>query len=295
MLQRHRIVRSALIAATLSVAAMTHAQVQFGQIDTFEDGSTQGWGAGANDPNPPSNQLGGPAGVGDHYLQSVSTGVGTAGSKQIMFNGAQWAGNFLSAHVTRLTADMENLGDTPLNMRVALEGQTDYVSANPVLIPPHTSWQRVTFDLSSASMIDTLIPFGDMTPLSTVLSQVFEVRILSKAQLNAADPGDNTKGETIASTLGMDNLRGLTLPGDANFDNSVTTADFTILATHFNQTGASWGNGDFNFDGVVNALDFNILATNFGQSITIDPPTGSVVPEPAMALMLFAALLMKRV
>ena len=94
----------------------------------------------------------------------------------------------------------------------------------------------------------------------------------------------------------MDNLRALTLPGDANFDNQVNTADFTALAAKFNQTNKAWGDGDFNFDGKVNALDFNMLAADFGQTISFGAPAlASVVPEPlAMSLLVPAAWSLKR-
>jgi len=47
--------------------------------------------------------------------------------------------------------------------------------------------------------------------------------------------------------------------------------------------------GDFNYDGTVNSLDFNLLATNFNQSIAPPPPApalGALVPEPASLAML---------
>jgi hypothetical protein len=106
-------------------------------------------------------------------------------------------------------------------------------------------------DVTSAEMTNL---FGDMTPLSSVLPGIFEVRIIS------SEFGGTRNGDSIESTLGMDNLRALTLPGDANFDNTVNTADFSLLAASFNQSGKTWGDGDFDFDGKVNALDFSTLA-----------------------------------
>lgn len=52
---------------------------------------------------------------------------------------------------------------------------------------------------------------------------------------------------------------------DANFDQHVDTADFTVLACNFGQTKrADVAHGDFNQDNHTNALDFNILASQFG-------------------------------
>ena len=56
-----------------------------------------------------------------------------------------------------------------------------------------------------------------------------------------------------------------TLMGDANLDGKVNGADFTIMATNFNQSGRSWDQGDFNYDGMVNGDDFVLLADNFND------------------------------
>jgi Dockerin type I domain len=86
-----------------------------------------------------------------------------------------------------------------------------------------------------------------------------------------------------------------TLVGDANLDHAVTTADFTALAAHFNQSSLlNWNDGDFNYDGIINALDFNALATQFGNSIFPSPPmvladtvTAKAGPMPSPAPSLF--------
>jgi dockerin type I repeat protein len=275
MQQPNRRGLAALLLATCAMGSPARA-IDFGQIDDFSDGAVANWTEGFSSPNPPTNQLGGPAGASDQYLQDISSGIGSSGSKQIMINQSQWTGDFLNAHVTRMAADMENLGDNALYMRIALEGNGIWTSTNPVVLAPHTSWQHVTFDLSSAGMTPI---FGT---LSDTLSSVFEMRMLSSQFGNA------TNGDTLASTLGLDNLRALTLPGDADFDNTVATSDFVALAAHFNQAGQTWTNGDFNFDGTVNALDFNALATNFGKSVVIDPPMGTAVPEPGATMLIFA-------
>jgi Glycosyl hydrolase family 99 len=56
-----------------------------------------------------------------------------------------------------------------------------------------------------------------------------------------------------------------TLLGDANLDGKVNGADFTLMATNFNQSGRGWDQGDFNYDGAVNGDDFVLLANNFNQ------------------------------
>src|SRR5207237_10216469 len=71
------------------------------------------------------------------------------------------------------------------------------------------------------------------------------------------------------------------LAGDSNFDGTVTTGDFAMLASNFNGTGKTWMTGDYNGDGRANALDFNALVSNFGQASPV-PATAltAVVPAP---------------
>lgn len=101
--------------------------------------------------------------------------------------------------------------------------------------------------------------------------------------------GGATSATTITSAF-------YTLPGDANSDGKVGTADFTALAANFNASGKNWPNGDFNGDGKVNALDFNILASNFGSTAaasTLLEPV--VVPEPCVSASLTSAFMLLRV
>src|SRR5438552_12086560 len=90
------------ILVLLSATSATWA-VTFGQRDDFQNGTTMGWSEGGISPNPPTNiASGGPNGAGDSWLRNIASGVGGAGAKQIMFNQAQWTGNYVSAHVTQI-------------------------------------------------------------------------------------------------------------------------------------------------------------------------------------------------
>ena len=87
--------------------------------------------------------------------------------------------------------------------------------------------------------------------------------------------------------------------GDANWDGAVDVDDFDRLATHFGVSGTYWLNGDFDFDGIVSLNDFNLLAANFGLAATgplVTPRDwsnlGAAVPEPAGALLAWAALVL---
>src|SRR4029453_3320693 len=101
--------------------------VTIGQVDNFEDGTTQNWvinllGMGSPPPStlPTNVPTGGPAGAGDNYLRLTSTGIPeTAGSRLVAVQYQhQWAGNYIAAGITAITMDVNNLGDTDHYLRV---------------------------------------------------------------------------------------------------------------------------------------------------------------------------------
>ncbi len=296
MPREHRTSRRAwlkgALAGAIGLSATPAFGVVFGQLDDFQNGTTMGWVEGASSPNPPTNiPNGGPNGVGDAFLQNICSGGLGAGSKQIMFNLAQWTGDFTSNNVTRVSGSMANQGTQPLHMRAAIRGGsmfTIYGSTNAVVLPADGVWRPVTFTFNTSNM--SLVAGTENLP--TVLSAVGELRILS------AEFGPSFVGDAVASTLGVDNLRALTIPGDANFDGVVNLNDFNVLATNFGTaTGATWQQADFDFNGTVNLNDFNLLAANFGVSASSASPTpqdwaalSAAVPEPSTLGLLSIAL-----
>jgi hypothetical protein len=217
-----------------------------------------GWRHGFSGTGPPTNVAsGGPGGAADAYLQNIS-GPDPAEPRQAVLNTAQWTGDYNTANVTRIDAQLANFGATDLNMRISIQGPSGtFGSTNPVLLPAGSGWRPVTFNLTS----DALTAVGFATSLNAVLSNVTELRILS------ASGGPSRIGDFIAGTLGIDDVRALRLPGDANFDGAVNGTDFALLAGNFGKTGQTWNTGDFNFDSAVNGTDFALLAGNFGKTI----------------------------
>ena len=254
--------------------ARAEAAVTFGQLDNFQNGTEMGWVEGTATPNPPTNvATGGPAGEGDRYLENVSSGGAGAGAKQVMFNQAQWTGNYNAAGVTRIDASVANFGPAPLFVRVAIASPTfdQFGSINAVELPADGVWRRVSFDLTS----DALTRLGGANGLAATLANVQTLRLLS------AQSGPSFFGDAVAGTLGVDDIRALRLPGDANFDGRVDSADFLIARRNLGAPGgvATWAQGDFNFDGRVTARDVLLLRQNFGRSI----PTSALTAAPAFA------------
>jgi hypothetical protein len=118
----------------------------------------------------------------------------------------------------------------------------------------------------------TSIPVGAAAPIFSASG----TNAAKNTLVTFSKPGNYSFTVTIANSVGLSTTSNVTVlvasPGDANADGIVNSADFTVLAMNFNQTGRTWQDGDFNADGNVNALDFNAIASNFGQPA----PAGAV-------------------
>jgi hypothetical protein len=186
------------------------------QVDDFEDGTTMGWEEGAPSPNPPVNVPdGGPGGAGDAYLENASSGGTGAGSRMVMFNNAQWTGDYVAAGVVALQADLINLGASDLPMRVAVEGAGGgrYASVDPVVLPAGSGWLLVVFDLTDAGMVQV----GGAQTLAEVLASVTELRVLAS---NVPD----WNGAALVATVGMDNLASGSSVFTDGFESGTTAA-----------------------------------------------------------------------
>ena len=115
---------AALTAALIFAVPVSALSV--GQIDTFQDGTTQGWhvGGGPNLPEafPPVIPDGGPNGSGDQFLQVESTGGAGPGSRLSVLNTSQWAGNYVAASITAIAMDVRNFGPEDLSLRLLFVG-----------------------------------------------------------------------------------------------------------------------------------------------------------------------------
>ena len=59
------------------------------------------------------------------------------------------------------------------------------------------------------------------------------------------------------------------VPGDANLDGKVTSADLNIVALNWQQQAAGWCAADFNADGLIDSRDLNALALNWQHEIDV--------------------------
>jgi len=94
----------------------------------------------------------------------------------------------------------------------------------------------------------------------------------------------------LAVTFGATHVEAtVTLPGNANLDQSVDVIDLGVLGLNFGADGLRWLDGDFNGDTLIDVVDLGILGLNFGSTL---PANGAavVIPEPGTFALLTAAL-----
>jgi hypothetical protein len=194
----------AALALALAASAPAPAQPALGQVDNFQNGTTQNWtnGGGVGAPPVVNVATGGPAGAGDAFLQFSALGGGGSGSRLVVFNRTQWAGNFAGPGITAVELDLKNISGPTLSMRVGLKSSTGigapgYESTTAFSLPGDGAWHHATFLLDSAH----LSPVNSPAPLDSFLTSVAEFRILSQA-----GPTLTLNGDAVAATVGADNI-----------------------------------------------------------------------------------------
>ena len=194
MLRRSSLAVSLLV---VGLCASPVAGATIGQIDTFQDGTTNGWfagglGLGAFPPVPPANvPTGGPAGTDDAFLQITSGGGDGPGSRLVAMNGTQWAGDYLAEGITGIEMDVLNLGASDLTLRLMFENPmggppTDIaVTTAGVSLPVGSGWQHVVFSILPAQLTAVI---GDAT---TALATTTLIRIFHATE--RGEPGTDRR------------------------------------------------------------------------------------------------------
>jgi hypothetical protein len=168
--------RSAALAAVLAALCLNPAQaITLGHVDTFEGGSTQGWGSGANNGLPPTLASGGMQGADDHFLLVSASGVHGPGGKLVALAGDAWTGDFIAAGVNGLTMDLINLGSTDLSLRLYLLGGPGQsaLTLSAASLPAGSGWTHVVFDIAPAALVGSVLGIDNVTavpePAATTL------------------------------------------------------------------------------------------------------------------------------
>jgi hypothetical protein len=201
------------ILVFLITASVTHA-LTVGQVDTFEDGTTQNWvinllGLGSPPPEslPVNVPTGGPAGLDDNFLRLTSLGTGGPGGRLTAINFmSQWMGDYLAAGISGITMDVNNLGTTDLALRLLFENPqvgppTDVaISQNPIIVPAGSGWISVLFPIKVSDLLAL-----DGT-VQNALGGATAIRIF-----HGIDPV--FPGPDVVAQLGVDNIQAVPEPG----------------------------------------------------------------------------------
>ena len=279
--------------ALLLAASVAHA-ITLGRIDTFQaTDETLGWDAGVGSfgLTLPPEQIpdGGPLGAGDGYLR-LQANTFHLGARNPLFGqtASQWTGDYLAAGVTAIEMDLNHLSPIleEVQIRIHLFGPGgSFASINRTPPLAADTWQRHVFGLTT---VDLQHVAGGTGVLADTLAGVEKILIRHDGE-SPTLPGDHPPH--ITATLGMDNIRAIATPGDANADGRADDDDLSLLLANWgvdliDQPDGGWGWGEFSARAPVNDDDLSLLLASWTGS-TIPGSLG--LPEPATAAMLAVA------
>ena len=192
------------------MAHPAHA-LEVGQRDDFQDGTTQGWEAGAFQSGPAGQCPRRRAEI--DIFEVTSRGGQGPGSRLSVFNiDRQWAGDYLDAGITALSARVANFGDTDVDLRLLLadpqeEGQIPAnvaVTTEAVHLSAGSGWIDAVFSIAPE---DLTVVEGD---IDTLLAGVTELRLFHNPAPDFPPPPEGPP--TIAATVGVDNITAIPEP-----------------------------------------------------------------------------------
>ena len=210
------------LLCTFFVVKVLDAQVVGGQIDNFEDGTTQGW-SDTSDTGFENISTGGPDGVDDNYLKDTATGTNGAGSRLVIRSlGAEWSGNFTSEGVFSIRFNARaQIND--LDLRISVTGPGGkFSSANFVTVEAGSGWTLVIIPITASDFVSVSDGSGGGSPgtdIDATLAAVSEMRILS-------NPNPAWRGEVIDAEMNLDNIAAVSSLSTDEFKNQNT--EFTI-------------------------------------------------------------------
>lgn len=196
--------RAILVFALLLFTRPASALV-FGQLDTFQDSTTNGWTNGGLAFPVTNIATGGPAGAGDRYIQLTADGSG-AGGRLTTFNFTTWAGDYIAQGVTRIEIDLLNQSNVSLSIRLAfrvdlVQNAAGYLSA-PMLLAVGSGWQHFSVSITAAN----LIPVSGPAAYNTFFTNIMEMRIINESGTS------NLNGDPVVGQLGIDNIHAIPEP-----------------------------------------------------------------------------------
>ncbi|NLX13384.1 MAG: hypothetical protein GXY44_06990 [Phycisphaerales bacterium] len=190
------------MSVMIMTACASAEAIVLGQVDDFQDETAIRWWSGTASVS--KIATGGPAGLGDQYLQ-VSTTAYPEG-RQLMVNNRMWGGDYVMAGVHSLEVALLNLNPFPLEIRI-LAPSMDYgvyTSSTAFLIPSDGQWHHTVFSLLEDDMTWVGGSAGDY---SMAMRNILSLTIRHQP----GEPAYN--GPAIVASFGIDNIRATPEPG----------------------------------------------------------------------------------
>ena len=171
-----------LAAATLFACPSAIFGISLGQVDTFENGTVQGWKPEGFGVLVSNINGGGPTGINDHYLDVFAGGSNIQSNLQT-HNDSQWTGNFVAAGVTPISMDLKGVFGarhcrSELQSPKALVAQVRSGTVRtPYSLVPDGMWHHAEFSLDQNDLAAVNSPH----PLMVDLANVAEMRLIRSA------------------------------------------------------------------------------------------------------------------
>ena len=181
------------------------------QLDDFSAG-TVGWEVGVASNDPPTTADTGLS--GGPFLSYSSSGTSGADSRMIMWNDAQWAGDYVGAGIVGISFDALSTDSDPVDFRFAFNGPGGWFVTPSIRIDDFAAGPDLGgFFLPIAEADLTHVTGGSGNYLAT-MSDVSRMEMLSATDLpTIGNVPEVLRGDVINSTLLVDNIRAIPEPG----------------------------------------------------------------------------------
>ncbi len=216
-IKKHTHLAGLLSLGVLLIAGQPAFGVSLGLVDDFP-ADVLGWAEGGGSPTPPTwIAAGGPDGTS--HLQNNSDGRGSGG-KMVMWNDAQWTGDYLVAGVTRINlfADNRSGSGQVIDLRLAFNGPGGWfvTPAAPIVdtLFGVDEWQFLTFDLSAAGLTHVT---GGSGSYAATMGGVTRMEMISEngVSFSTGLSSNVLQGDAIIAELHVDKIAAVPEPASA--------------------------------------------------------------------------------
>lgn len=167
-----------LVLSLLSLVASPCSGITLNSLDDFQDQTIQNWTSGGMVLTSVLTDDG-PAGLGDDALD-----VDSSNARAVVFNEAQWSGDWADAHIQTIAMDARSSPSNPSDLTLWLGisagqapslggGGDTYVTASSQTVPNNGLWHHLVFDVAADDWTN-----AGGSDIAAALTDVFQLRIL---------------------------------------------------------------------------------------------------------------------